>query len=156
MIACYLKSLIIFFLGLSCSYAEVKTGQQLSSFRLSDQHKVEHVIDTNVRLLIFARDMSGNKLIREALDGKTKEYLEKHKALYVSDISQMPKLITKLVAMPKMKKYSYPVLLDTEAELTKDLPYKEDHASLIYLTGLKVDKIEFISKSQDLKNKLGN
>ena len=44
------------------------------------------------------------------LKGK-ENILEKNSAVYVADISGMPSLISKFIALPKMKKYPFSVLL---------------------------------------------
>ena len=56
----------------------------------------------------------------------------------------MPLLIRKFIALPKMRKYPYPILLDLVPSVTKDLPSQPDKATLIYVRDLRITDIQYI------------
>ncbi len=56
----------------------------------------------------------------------------------------MPGLIRKFVALPKMRKYSYSILLDMVPSVTKDLPSQPDKATLIYVRNLRITDIQYV------------
>ena len=75
---------------------------------------------------LVARSMAGSKLLGAALEGRPQGYLEARHALFVADISRMPSLVGKLFAIPKMRDYSYRVLLDREAQVVPQYAAPED------------------------------
>ena len=75
--------------------------------------------------------------------------LLKNSAVYVADISGMPSLISKFIALPKMKKYPFSVLLLDDTN--KDNFVKEDGKIIVYsLENGKVVKIDKISTKEEL------
>ena len=64
------------------------------------------------------------------LSEKKENILEKNSAVYVADISGMPSLISKFIALPKMKKYPFSVLLLDDTN--KDNFVKEDGKIIVY------------------------
>ncbi len=69
----------------------------------------------------------------------------------MADISGMPSLISKFIALPKMKKYPFSILLLDDTN--KDNFTKEDGKIIVYsLEAGKVTKIEKISTNEELAN----
>lgn len=61
----------------------------------------------------------------------------------------MPSLITKYVALPKMKEYSFPVLLIDETN--KGLfPVKDDMISIISLHNSKIADVKYVKTANEL------
>ena len=131
-------------------YAE---GELISSFQLQDQFENEVVVSSGTEVLLFSRNMKGGDIIKEALellkDGN--EQGQDH-LVYVADISGMPSLIARFVAIPQMKDLPFSMGLDRDGDVTKMLPGEEDKATLIRLDKLKiVDVIIFDSSEALLK-----
>lgn len=126
-------------------------GAKISQFSLEDQHNVTHTVDEDVRLILFTKDKKSNKLVEEALVGVEKDYLPGRHAVCVSDISGMPKLISKIFAMPKMKKYPYEILLDRDRSVTRDFPSKENSVTLLYIKNLQITDIQFANSPETIK-----
>ncbi|MGR9072119.1 MAG: FAD/FMN-containing dehydrogenase [Gammaproteobacteria bacterium] len=138
------------FVALAANAEPYRTGSRLFPFTLQDQFDQKHRVDENTRLILFSKDMDGNKVLKEALSGKKAEYLTAKSAVYVNDISGMPGIITFLFAKPKMRGYDYPMLLDDQPSATKDFPSKEKRATLIYLDNLEIKSIEITKKPEDV------
>lgn len=104
----------------------LEPGERLAPWTLLDQHEAPYTLDNDLRVLLVARDMDGAKLVDAALQGKAKGYLEQRHAVFLADISRMPGVIASLFALPKMRDYSYRVLLDREARIVPRYPVPEN------------------------------
>jgi predicted transcriptional regulator len=126
------KFLFTVFLALSAIASSLTVGNTLPTLKIKDQFEKEHVVDANIKTIIFSATKSEGTTIKEFLLTKDKDYLTTNKAAYIADITGMPSIITSLIAMPKMKGYPFSVLLVDESN--KNLfPVKEDMISVISL-----------------------
>ncbi|HSC83767.1 MAG TPA: FAD/FMN-containing dehydrogenase [Pseudomonas sp.] len=100
----------------------VEPGERLAPWTLLDQFDQPHSLDGDVQVVLVARDMEGAKLVNAALHDKPQGYLEHRHALFLADISRMPGPIATLFAVPAMRDYTYPVLLDREARVASHYP----------------------------------
>ncbi|MCU7801074.1 MAG: hypothetical protein KZQ70_13280 [gamma proteobacterium symbiont of Lucinoma myriamae] len=83
-----------------------------------------------------------------------KGYLTEQKIVYITDISGMPGLISKYIAIPAMQKKSYSILLDTDGNSTKDFPDKNAMATLIYVESLTITQMTHIESVDAVINTL--
>lgn len=129
----------------SSAHAEMlAAGMRLPEIRLSDQHDVEDSIGTEVRVILFTRDMDAGNIVKEALAEKGGERLAAADAVYVSDISGMPGVIAKLFALPSMRKRPYRMLLDRDGKTTKDFPSEEGKVTLLRLEAGEIERVEYL------------
>ena len=143
--------LLATFLALGLNAAPLDVESTITDLKIKDQHEVEKVIDTNVKTILFASDKSTSDMLRDYLLplSEKENILEKNSAVYVADISGMPSLISKFIALPKMKKYPFSVLLLDDTN--KDNFVKEDGKIIVYsLENGKVVKIDKISTKEEL------
>ncbi|MDD2895161.1 MAG: hypothetical protein PHG81_03995 [Aliarcobacter sp.] len=143
------KFLFTVFLGLSAFANSLTIGNDLPTLTIKDQFEKEHTVDANIKTIIFSATKSEGVTIKEFLLAKDKDYLTTNKAVYVADITGMPSLITKFIAMPKMKDYPFPVLLVDEANKTL-FPVKEDMISVISLENGKITDIKYVKTTAEL------
>ncbi|MCL1076265.1 hypothetical protein [Shewanella dokdonensis] len=136
--------------------SEYAVGDVLRPLELQNQFETKQTLDSNNKLLIFTRSMAGSKIARTALDGVNAEAMQGIGLIYIADISGMPSLIARLVAIPKMKDFSFPVALDREGQPTKLFPVAEDTAALINLQQLKITQIRYFDDADSLKQALQN
>ncbi len=119
---------------------------------LLDQNDVPHTVDESVRVIFFAREMEGGKVIQALLAEQGPAYLTKNRALYVADIHEMPSLIAKMIAIPKMQdERPYPTLLDRDGKATAAFPSEEGRVTILKLNRLKVVGIEYRGSVAGLK-----
>lgn len=143
------KFLFTVFLGLSAFANSLTVGNNLPTLTIKDQFEKKHTIDANIKTIIFSATKTEGTTIKEFLLTKDKDYLTTNNTAYVADITGMPSLITKFIAMPKMKDYPFSVLLVDEA--TKGLfPVKEDMISIISLDNGKITDIKYVKTSTEL------
>lgn len=129
----------------------LQVGRSLAPFSLEDQHGESHTVDASARILLFSRDMEGGGLLKEALEGRDASYLSARGALYLADISGMPRLIARFVALPRMRRRAYPMLLDPDGSATRALPDREGEATLVFLDRLRITRIEYAGTSEEVR-----
>jgi len=110
---------------LSTAVLALEPGERLAPWTLLDQHDVPYTLNDETRILLVARDMDGAKLVDAALEGKPKGYLDERHAVFLADISRMPRIIATLFALPKMRDYTYRILLDHDARIAPRYPAGE-------------------------------
>ncbi|WP_044872154.1 hypothetical protein [Pseudomonas sp. LFM046] len=122
----------------------LELGERLAPWTLLDQYEQPYSLDDQLQVLLVARDMDGAKLLKAALDGQPKGYLEARHTAFVADISRMPALVSSLFAVPAMRDYNYRVLLDRESRVASRYPGAESHVLWLRLDrGTLVDQKEF-------------
>ena len=143
------KFLFTVFLALSAIASSLTVGNTLPTLKIKDQFEKEHVVDANIKTIIFSATKSEGTTIKEFLLTKDKDYLTTNKAAYIADITGMPSIITSLIAMPKMKGYPFSVLLVDESN--KNLfPVKEDMISVISLDNGKITDVKYVKTAEEL------
>jgi len=126
------------------------TGSELPTLKIKDQFEKEHTVDANTKTILFSATKDESAIIRDFVNEKGKEeFLKSNNIAYIADITGMPSLITKWFAMPKMKKYEFPILLIDEANKDK-FPVKEDMISVISLEDGKVTEIKYVKTKEEL------
>jgi len=123
----------------------LRPGMAMPEIRLVDQHDVEAVIDASVRYVLVTRDMDSGNLVKEALAENGRATLEAARAVYVSDISRMPGVITKLFALPAMKKRGYPILLDRDGKATADIPSEEGKITVLEIGDGMISRTHYVT-----------
>jgi len=88
-----------------------------TGWTLLDQFDTPYTANPDLRVVLIARDMTGSKLLKAALEGRPSGYLESRQAVFVADISRMPGPISAMFAVPAMRDYAYRVLLDRDARI---------------------------------------
>ena len=84
--------------------AEIQVGDTVPALSLKDQHDHARTTQSASRFLLFSADKDGSNLADDILEGQTGETLERAGLCYVADISRMPAMVTKMFAMPKLRK----------------------------------------------------
>lgn len=139
---------------LSTAVLALEPGERLAPWTLLDQHDVPYTLNDETRILLVARDMDGAKLVNAALEGKPKGYLDELHAVFLADISRMPRIIATLFALPKMRDYNYRVLLDHDARIAPRYPAGEGEVLWLQLDGLQVIAQQVFTRADDLRQAL--
>jgi len=133
-------------------FAELKVGADFPSLLLQDQHKNKvEVPHKDTKYILFSANKKVSSKIKKFIDFKGVDFLEKHHIQYVSDISKMPTIITKYIAIPKMKKFNFKIALIYSEKDGKALPRKKGRITLIKLKNKQITKIDFIAPTQLFK-----
>ncbi len=122
-----MRSVLAVFMLLFCASAmALEKGERLLPWTLLDQFDKAYTLDQQARILLVARNMTGAKLFKAALEEKPKGFLEARQAVFVADVSRMPAVISTLFAVPAMRDYNYRVLLDSQSRVASRYPAAED------------------------------
>ena len=143
------KFLFTVFLGLSAIASSLTIGNNLPTLKIKDQFEKEHIVDANIKTILFSASKTEGTTIKEFLLTKDKDYLTTNKTVYVADITGMPGIITSLIAMPKMKAYPFSVLLVDDAN-KGFFPVQEDMISVISLDNGKITDVKYVKTAEEL------
>lgn len=134
----------------SLSANELKVGDSLGTFSILNQHDEKVTVDKNVQKILISFEKGTGADINEYLSSKDTNFLQKHHTVFIANISGMPSIITKMFALPKMRKYKHEILLiyDDEDDRFKA---KEDYSTLYTLQDGIIKSITYFTK-EDLKS----
>ena len=143
------KFLFTVFLGLSAFASSLTVGSTLPTFTIKDQFEKEHTVDENIKTIIFSASKAESTTIKDFLATKDKNYLSANNIDYIADITGMPSLISKFVAIPKMKDYAFSILLVDE-EHKGLFPVEADKISIITLEKSKIIDVKYVKTTEEL------
>jgi len=131
-------------------------GDPLPTLALRDQHGAERRVEGDDRVLLFSRDMAGNDVAEVALAGTDADgaWMEQRGVVYAADIHRMPGLVTRLFALPALRRRPYPMLLDRAGDATAHLPAREEHVTWIGLRDGRVEAVRFYAAAGALEEAL--
>lgn len=145
------KIIILFLISLSVWGSPYSIGERMEPIELVDQFGNKKHLPSMFEFLIFASDKETSLIVHECLSKQNAEYLSSHKAAYIADISMMPTFIAEAFALPKMRKYSYRMLLIRDEEMGLKFPSLEQKITLIRLRSNVIQSIEYLSSAKELQ-----
>jgi len=155
-----LKILIVLIAIFSFSNADtlhVSTPiKSFDKFSYETPHGKKLKIPHTVKTVVVSYEKDTGKLVNEYLNNKYPPYLAKMNAVFIADIHEMPSIITKLFALPKMRKYKHTIYLNNKEYFSKFLPPKDEKITIIKFENQKVKSIKYISTAQELKKAFEN
>lgn len=151
-----MKSLLFLLsLVLSSNVFAMRVSGPLNVEGLKTQFEESVTMTPETQWVVFVAEKAASKVFND----KVKELnvkLDEKPILYVSDISKMPSLITRMFAIPKMKKIGYKMALDRKGEITKEWPRQEGAITVMEISNQKVTGIRFLSQEPEIKSFLKN
>jgi hypothetical protein len=120
------------------------------SFTLPDQFDKSHTLTDSITTLIYVSAKATGHTVKEFLKSQPADYLEKHHALFVADISPMPVIIRNTFALPDLKKQHYSVLLIYDKTFSEEFK-KGTEKDKIMIISLKNGKVEKVAAVEDAK-----
>ncbi|MCU7940683.1 MAG: hypothetical protein KZQ64_04095 [gamma proteobacterium symbiont of Bathyaustriella thionipta] len=129
-------------------------GDKIDAVSLHDQHEKQGVINKATRMILFSRDKKGGEILTDALSRMPRDFLGEQKMIYITDISAMPGLISKYIAIPSMQKKSFSILLDADGTNTANFPDKNAMATLIYLESLTITQVIYVESVEAVVTRL--
>ncbi|MCG6143725.1 hypothetical protein [Leptospira bandrabouensis] len=127
-------------------------GNILPEINYTNQWEEPSPIPLETTKVIFISDMDASKIIHPILEKEGKGYLEGRHAVLISDIHKMPSLITKFVALPKMKSYPYTLRLVREEKVADPFPRTKGSLTLIQLKAGKITKIQITNLETEIRS----
>lgn len=150
---------ILFFIATTASCASnpvvsVSVGDAIDVTALESQHGEIFDNPATIELLMYVNGMAARDIVLPALEKIDVTCMNEGRVAYVADISGMPALISRLVAVPRMRDYPYTIWLDYDGASTERLPAKEANVSLLDIKQGKIANIEFIDEESMLTKRL--
>ena len=144
-----MKFLIASLLFVNILFAQtLSVGESFPVFGITDQFGDTGRVDYRDELVImtFEKGVSGD--LNSYLKEKKSDYLPTNNVKYIADISGMPSIITKMFALPKMKKYKYNIYLIHEEEEGKPFVRKDDMVTVFRLKNYKIESIDYMTPKE--------
>lgn len=143
-----LRSLVIL---ISCLFYLSAFAESIQILELNDQFDVKTTINESTQWVLFSVEKDASDLVNKSLEDLKLTSLKDMNGVYVADISRMPSLVTSMFALPKMKKYPFPVALDRDGEPTAKWPREKGKVTLMKLKNLEIVSTQFSSRAEDIK-----
>ena len=124
----------------------------IEPFTLQDQFGTEHNIQVRPKILICSFGKNSGKLISDYFGSRESDYLTKYDIELIADVSGVPSLLRKTIIVPKMKKYSFEILLSSDKAFSKQFPEKEDNLTILKLENGTVKEIIYASDEDELRD----
>jgi hypothetical protein len=134
--------------------AALQPGEPWPPLALKDQHDRPLSVGPDTRVIFFAFEMDGSRLMTKALDGLPAAILERQNAVYIADISSMPGLISTMAAEPRMKKAPYRIALIRFEREGERLPRKPGAVTVLQVDAGRIRSIEFARDVQQIRRHL--
>ncbi len=144
------KSFIIIALSSILLANSFNLNDKLVNFTLSDQFDKIHTIDTKIKTIIVSFEKDTGSQINQFLDKKEATFLDKNSAVFIANISGMPTIITKMFALPKMKKYKHPILLIYDESDSRFLQ-KEGYSTVYKIEKGLIKNISYVKDDNELE-----
>jgi hypothetical protein len=129
----------------------LEIGDTFPSVTYEHPDETKDQLKPDTKYVIVSFEMELSKGIHNWLAEKETDYLAKHKAEYIADITKMPAIITFLFARPKMKKYKFPILLAKDERFAPQFPVLEGKFALFELDeARKVKEVRYFKDMDTL------
>jgi len=144
------KILFILLIAYQLFASNFTLNDAIPNFSLTDQFEKIHTVNENIKTIIVSFEKSTGAFINNFLAQKEADFLEKHDAVFIANISGMPSFITNMFALPKMKKYKHTILLiyddDDERFIQKD-----DFSTVYKMENGKVKEVFYVQTQEELE-----
>lgn len=144
--------LLVFFQNIFSAPLSVGSDWDLKNF--TDQRENPVLITEDTTTILFVSDMDASKVVHQVLEMETQDSLSKKNLVFISDIHKMPSLITRFIALPKMRSYQYPMALIQKEGISKDIPREKGKVTVFFLKKGKITEIQYSPDSDSLRKTL--
>ncbi len=139
-----IKTLLIVLVSTFLYSKEFHLNEKITNFSLLNQFDQKQTIDNNVTIILVSFEKEISRDVNDYLAQQEKDFLKNHNAVFVSNISKIPTIITKLFLLPQMRDYAHSILLmydETDNRFRK----KEGKLTLYGLENGVLKSISFVT-----------
>ncbi|MFP4251613.1 MAG: hypothetical protein ACLFRM_03140 [Guyparkeria sp.] len=128
--------------------AAIGAGDPFPNWELDDQHGKTHQLPGHsTEAILFSRSKQADETLSPVVEAVVGEQLIDGEIVYLSDISRMPGLISRLFALPSLRDRDYPVVLIREEGVSEPLVTETDCLALYRVErGTVVDREDLCSE----------
>lgn len=152
-------SSILFTAAVSVAQADDSASSQpkvFPSLSLNDQHDRPVALPGSARWILFAHTRDGDEWSDQALAEFGQSGMTARGLVYLSDISGMPFLVSKMFAMPALRERKYSVALIRDEGKAKGIPTQKDCVSLIGLNDGRIVQTRQLCNAEAVKQAVDN
>ena len=160
-----LLALIIAFALVGCSSQsdenknvepKLVVGKSLADLNLKDQFGKAHTLNADTYKVIFAFDKESAHTCNDFFNTQAPDYLQKHHAQFIADVSAAPSIIRSIFIMPGIKKFKHTVLLLEDK--ASAAPYRKGIDTtkivVVYVLNKKITDMKTITTAEELRKTL--
>ena len=151
----------MFFLGCSDDVKvevepKVIVGNSLETLKFNDQFEKEHSLSVDTSKVIFAFSKDMGHMSNEFFDKQEADYLVKHSAVFIADVSGAPSVIRSMFIMPGLKDFKHTVLVieDKNAAASYRIEAHKEEIMIVEVNNFVIEKISYISSEEELAKAL--
>lgn len=134
--------------------SSLTVNRPLPTLRLTDQHDQVWQIPAHTRLVLFAAGRKAANLVQAVLAKEPPDFLPRHDAVYVVDMSKMPAFATRMFALPALREMPFRVGVSMDEAVLLGWPRQPDAVTLIALTEGTVAHIGHAHTESELRTAL--
>jgi len=136
-------------------FASMQVGQEFENFKIKNQFDIEHSVTAQTKKLIFVFSKANGHIVKNYLDNKPTDFLDKKDVLFVADVSAMPSIISWFV-LPGLKDHKYSIIVLNDDELSKKYKNEtnKEKITVVYLNNNKITDIKYLTSKEELENNL--
>lgn len=149
----HISTLVIPLLIASPLFAQevLKIGDTLPNLKLEDQYGNSYAIPADTQNVFVVADNEGNALATQLIESQEPGWLIKSKRVYLADIHKMPRLVARYIAIPKLRKKPYPILLGRDVSDLQAFPRKKACVTVIHAKRRKINGVIFACNHEELQ-----
>ncbi|MHB8920276.1 MAG: hypothetical protein ACYC3A_01045 [Halothiobacillus sp.] len=135
--------------------AALTAGSPFPTLTLTDQHDKPVILPGVAHAILFANAKAVDEWVNPILTEMGQANLSARQVIYLSDISRMPWMVSKLIALPQMRErnYSAALIRDDQEKAGMPIPAK-GCADLLQLKAGVVESIQSVCTPAELKTQL--
>jgi len=139
--------------ALQNAQAKLVVGKSLQNMQLKDQHGNLESLSPKTKILFFSFSKKIGHMCNEFLEKQPADFLEKHSALYIADVSPAPSLIKKMFILPDLKELPFKILLINDDQLSAAYSKGVNKESIVvvHLQDRKIVTIENLTSVKELE-----
>lgn len=147
-----LKKIFLPFLMLLALGAQAAEIKSLPAHTFEDQWAKPQNLNEQTQWVILSTHKAGGEWVKKALGELQINDMAARNWLYVADVSAMPSLITRFVAIPNMQDYAFSIALEKEGEVTANWPKQPETVSVYKLNKLQIEEVHALDSEQAVMN----
>lgn len=125
-----------------------------SERRLQDQHERPVVLGIERRILLFAFERGAGDMAQQVLREQSPNFLAATDWALVMDVSRMPSMITRLVALPALREQPFPIGVVQDGALLADVPRQPGAVTVLLLKRGQITATHYSVDANTLRNLL--